>query len=59
MFIETYAGFDYQKESCVSRKKLTNKIVNHKIENQLDKPSDREMKIALLSGDVRETRTTV
>ena len=47
MFIETYAGFDYQKEGCVSRKKLTNKIVNHKVENQLDKPSEEEMKIAL------------
>jgi hypothetical protein len=47
MFIETYAGFDYQKEGCVSRKKLTNKIVNHNVKNQLDKPSDWEMKIAL------------
>ena len=47
MFIETYAGFDYQKDGCVSRKKLTKKLVNHNIENQIDKPSDWEMKIAL------------
>jgi len=59
MFIETYAGFDYQKEGCVSRKKLTNKTVNHKVENQFDKPSEGEIKIALLSGDVRKMKTTV